>query len=537
MNKKRILLYILITITFMVNLFPGISKPVNAFNPLDYFTFSYDISLDTQEVHTHGFFYATVTGRATCIEDLPLTPSEAYVTGRVVARHIESGSQFILNSGYTVSLDSFPTKAGETFQATQEVPLFFPSSCPSGIYELTGELIEARFKAILWFTVTQYLPQYEAIGQIVFLPSTSSSDGVCTISFSGNSTARDGSGNPITELTFNKEQASYSPPVGYFILGDIYNIGPDGIVFSPSVTFTMEYDATLIPKMVGERKLVIATWNETLSQWTILPNCMVNSFVNEISTSINHLSLFAVLAPLEPLPAFFVVSNLTITPSEINVGDAILVSVTVFNSGEVKGEYEVILKLNEKAIESRLVSLPGGSSEVITFVIIVGSPDDYTIDFNGLEGFFTVYDASLPLPASFTVSDLSISPSEIKKGETVSIGVTVSNIGELEGEYELVLKLNGDPSESKLVTLAGGSSEVVTFDVKGGNSGEYSVDVNDLGDSFKVSFSKQPISIPEDKIKEIDWLTVLIYTLNILLLVFIIILARRWFKGNRSAGS
>jgi len=436
MNKKRILLYIFITIAFMVNLFPFVSKPANAFNPLDYFTFSYDISLDTQEVHTYRYFYATVTGQATCIKDLPLTPSEAYITGRVVARHIESGSEFILNSGYTLSLYSFPTKEGETFEATQEVPLIFPSSSPSGLYELTGELVEARFKAVLWFTVTQYLPEAETVGQVVFLPATSSSDSVCTISFSNNSTARDSSGKPVTELTFSKEQVSYSLPAGYFMLGDAYDIGPHGTTFIPPATLTMEYYDNLIPKMVNERRLVIATWNEYLGQWSIFPNSSVNPNADEISTSISHLSLFAVLSPIKPLPASFSVSDLAVTPGDVNEGEAISVSVTVFNSGEAEGEYEVVLKLNNEALESKLVTLAGGSSELVTFSITGGSPGEYLVDVNGLSGSFTVK----PPEVHFAM-----------------------------------------PSDE------------------------------------------------ENEGKETNWLLVFIYTLNILLLVFIIILARRWF--------
>ena len=322
-NKKRFLLYILVTVILMVGFIPGGTVQVAALNPLDYFTFSYNITLTTTEVPTYRLFYATVTGQATCLKDLPLTPSEAYVTGRIVARHIESGSEIILNASYTVTLDSFPTIQGETFQATQTVPLFFPSGSPSGAYVLTGELVEAKFKAVLWFTVTQYLPQNELIGQVVVLP---------------------------------------------------------------------------------------------------------------------------------PIP-----------PSD------------------------------EAPIE--------------------------------------------PLPASFTISDFTISPGEVKRGEALSISVTVSNIGELEGEYEVVLKLNGEAFESRLVTLSGGSSEVVTFDIIGDNPDDYSLDVNGLEDSFTVKSVEVQFAVLNDIKQETDWLSFFIYVIDIVLLGFIFILTRRWLKRNRGVKS
>ncbi len=533
-NKKRFLFYIFITIAVLANLVPGVTKPANALNPLDYFTFSYDIALDTQEVHTYRFFYATVTGQATCTKDLPLTPTEAYITGRVVARHIESGSRFTLNAGYTVTLDSFPTKEGETFQATQEVPLFFPSGSPPGVYELIGELVEARFKAVLWFTVTQYLPQYEPIGRVVFLPSASSSDGACTISFSDNSTARNSSGNPLTEITFINKPPLYPPPYGYFILGDIYDIGPAGATFSPPASLTIEYNDSLIPPTVSENRLVIASYNESNNQWNIFLQSSVNEHDNNVSIPISHLSLYAVLSPVEPLPASFTLSDMVISPVEVKEGEAVSVSITVFNSGELEGEYEVVLKLNGEVFESQLVTLAGGSSKLVTFNITSGSPDDYSVDINGLTGSFVVYNASFPLPASFTLSNLVISPVEVKESEAVSVSITVQNSGELEGEYEVVLKLNGEVFESQLVILAGGSSKLVTFSITGGSPDDYSVDINGLTGSFIVKATEPHFAIPDDLKKESDWLSLFIYALDILLLVFIFILARRWLKSSRT---
>ena len=46
-----------------------------------------------------------------------------------------------------------------------------------------------------------------------------------------------------------------------------------------------------------------------------------------------------------------------------------------------------------------------------------------------------VYYYSLPIPAKFEVSNLTVSPSEVEPGEEVTISATVTNIGDESGSY------------------------------------------------------------------------------------------------------
>jgi len=66
-------------------------------------------------------------------------------------------------------------------------------------------------------------------------------------------------------------------------------------------------------------------------------------------------------------------------------------------------------------------------------------------------------------PAAFTVSDLAISPAEVVAGKALNVSVLVTNTGDLKGDYEVTLLVDGEPAGNKLVTLTGHESQTVTF--------------------------------------------------------------------------
>jgi hypothetical protein len=82
-----------------------------------------------------------------------------------------------------------------------------------------------------------------------------------------------------------------------------------------------------------------------------------------------------------------------------------------------------------------------------------------------------------PASPKFVVSGLSISPAEVHLGESVSISLKVTNVGELPGSYTVELRVDGVVVDSKTVMLAGGESTVVTFKWTGKEPGTYSLEI------------------------------------------------------------
>ncbi|MFC1961733.1 helix-turn-helix domain-containing protein [Chloroflexota bacterium] len=99
-------------------------------------------------------------------------------------------------------------------------------------------------------------------------------------------------------------------------------------------------------------------------------------------------------------------------------------------------------------------------------------------------------------PASFTISGLAISPTEVDPGQVINISATVANSGNLAGSYVVNLKVNGSVVGSQTIRLEGGESQVVTFTTTGEVGGTYEVIVNDLTGSFTVKAAPAPTPTP-----------------------------------------
>jgi len=99
-------------------------------------------------------------------------------------------------------------------------------------------------------------------------------------------------------------------------------------------------------------------------------------------------------------------------------------------------------------------------------------------------------------PAAFRVSDITVSPTEVEVGKEITISARVTNIGEGEGFYTVVLKINDVIEDTKTVTLAGGASTTVEFKVVKEDAGTYSVEVAGLKSAFTLKEAPPPVPIP-----------------------------------------
>ncbi|HIE17888.1 MAG TPA: hypothetical protein EYP71_06795 [Dehalococcoidia bacterium] len=188
-----------------------------------------------------------------------------------------------------------------------------------------------------------------------------------------------------------------------------------------------------------------------------------------------------------PRPLFSV-SNLTIMPNQAKAGQPVTISAIVSNNGSEAGRYSVILRINglvENIIE---LALPPGTSQPATFTVVKDEGGEYYAEVDGLGGAFTI----IPLvPANFTVSNLTIVPERIKQGENIAISATVTNTGELEGSYSLVLKLKGAIESVEELTLGPGESRRVSFNLTKNIPGFYNVELDGLTGRFVVEMEWQ----------------------------------------------
>jgi len=232
----------------------------------------------------------------------------------------------------------------------------------------------------------------------------------------------------------------------------------------------------------------VASENVTLlryhaGEWRSLPTTIIDENLTHVQylAETPGFSIFAVSIPVKA-PSFKV-KNLTISPSIIRCGENVTIKVEVENAGEDAGEYTVMLLINGTVEASKTVMLNAGESTTVTFITKKDVAGIYEVEVSGLKGSFEVIPKKL---AEFEVSDLTVTPSEILVGETATISVTVKNVGELEGSYNVTLTINGVVESIKTITLAGGESTEVKFEATRKTAGTYQLEVNGLTKTLEV---------------------------------------------------
>jgi len=96
-----------------------------------------------------------------------------------------------------------------------------------------------------------------------------------------------------------------------------------------------------------------------------------------------------------PAPAEFIVSSLSITPSEVKPGEQISISAVVTNTGGSEGSYTAILIINDVEETREDVSIEVCKSQTIDFIVVRNSEGSYKVSIEGKTGQFSV---STPTP-------------------------------------------------------------------------------------------------------------------------------------------
>lgn len=142
--------------------------------------------------------------------------------------------------------------------------------------------------------------------------------------------------------------------------------------------------------------------------------------------------LLATRARAAPPGAEFEVSDLSISPEEVNPGQPVTISCLVTNIGSETGNYTVTLG---GFMAQQTLTLAPGESQVVSFEVIPTVAKTYSVSVDGLYGSFVCTTAPV---ADIRVEDLIISPTEVYIGELATISVRVTNYGNASGNKTIV---------------------------------------------------------------------------------------------------
>jgi plastocyanin len=115
-------------------------------------------------------------------------------------------------------------------------------------------------------------------------------------------------------------------------------------------------------------------------------------------------------------------------------------------------------------------------------IIVVG---EYLADLDEVSRAGRVYVFRKGM-ASFEMSGLSVNPSSVNVGGSVTISVECSNEGSMSGSHTVTLKIDGEVEDEKTVTVAPNESTTISFDAPTSEKGTYSVEIEGLTGSYEV---------------------------------------------------
>jgi len=89
-------------------------------------------------------------------------------------------------------------------------------------------------------------------------------------------------------------------------------------------------------------------------------------------------------------PAEFEVKNLSVSPSEVEIGELVIVSVEIHNIGEGSGTHTVWLSVSGEREYSSTVELEGGESHTLHWDFKREEPGEYLVSVGDLQDNFEV---------------------------------------------------------------------------------------------------------------------------------------------------
>ncbi len=163
-----------------------------------------------------------------------------------------------------------------------------------------------------------------------------------------------------------------------------------------------------------------------------------------------------------PVPGEFSLSDLVVSPTEVDEGDSVTISVDVENVGETDVSGPITLKLNDAVEDSKTITLEGGQTTKVTFTVTKDA-GDYSVAIGELTGAFTVLVPVAPKKIAVVSDiggrgDLSFNDMAFKGGEEAEedFGVEmVEIISKTEADYLPNLRAAASDPDTILVVGVG----------------------------------------------------------------------------------
>jgi methanogen extracellular protein (TIGR04279 family) len=178
---------------------------------------------------------------------------------------------------------------------------------------------------------------------------------------------------------------------------------------------------------------IVETWatRETLAPLANTCEYLSQPILDQVYTDLGNegrigIYPFFTLSILSRLPVLSttIVSELFITPEEVEAGEPVKISYTIENQGELSDDYEVATTIEgvTEAI-NRDILAPGETAE-LSLIVHREDAGTFNVEVADLSGIFTVLPIPVVIPATFVIDNIEVTPEEVEKGMPVNVFVT-----------------------------------------------------------------------------------------------------------------
>jgi hypothetical protein len=158
---------------------------------------------------------------------------------------------------------------------------------------------------------------------------------------------------------------------------------------------------------------------------------------------------------LVPEPAKFEVTDLVFDQSWVQVGTPVEISVNVTNIGDKSGTHSVILAIDDAPLATKTVQLSAAETTWLSFTATELEAGNHTVTIGNQTGSIRVTLEAPTKPAELRLTDLGVSRTKAEIGETITVSVAATNIGDVADEFSLELFVNDEKRETKVTTRLG----------------------------------------------------------------------------------
>jgi hypothetical protein len=240
----------------------------------------------------------------------------------------------------------------------------------------------------------------------------------------------------LSGLTVDKDEVDAGSPVTLSVT--ITNTG--------DFAGTYQADLKLDGAIVESKTISLGGLENQTVEFTISPDTVGkhDAGIGDLSTS------FTVNKPLAP--ADFLISNLSVSPSEVNQSDNMDAFVLVMNTGDLPGSYRATLNIDDVPVQFRDVQLDGGQSELVDFNVAAGDVGQHTVSIDGLTTTYSVTAQNVTktnVNTPVEISEFSVNPlynNSTGKLESTRISYTLSGPTQNMDSVGLSLKVFFDGS-------------------------------------------------------------------------------------------